>query len=95
MSFGDISALEVMDKLLKRFCWVSRAFWTRVCIFADDSEKIHQLTNFSAMGSAGYCNVIAHLERKMRSTCSSFRSLYGQDLSPDGQVNYLRNILRL
>lgn len=62
-------------------------------IASDDARKVRQLTNYSAMASAGFCNIISFLETNMAATCSTFKSLYGHDLSPDGQANFLRNLL--
>jgi len=62
-------------------------------IVSDDDNKVKQLTEYSAMASAGFCNIISFLEINMATACLDFKKLYGQDLSPDGQANFLRNLL--
>lgn len=62
-------------------------------IVSDDTQKIKQLTKHSAMAAAGFCNIISFLEDNMATVCSNFKTLYKQDLSPDGQANFLKNLL--
>ncbi len=62
-------------------------------IVSDDTLKVKELAKYSAMACAGFCNIISFLETNMTTACSTFKSLYGQDLSPDGQANFLRNLL--
>ncbi len=62
---------------------------------ADDTVvKVKQITGFSAIACAGSCNVIEYIEKNMKTTCDTFTSLYGRDISPDGQAGYLQWILK-
>ena len=62
-------------------------------IVSDESIKVRQITQYSAMAAAGFCNVISDLEEGLSSVCSSFRNLYERDLSADGQANFLKRLL--
>ena len=62
-------------------------------IVSDETTKVHQITDYSVMAAAGFCNVISDLEDNLSSTCNGFRDLYGQDLSPDGQASFLKRLL--
>jgi len=62
-------------------------------IMSDSVVKVHQISNFSAIACAGYCNVISFLEENMTSICMAFQERYGRELSIDGQANYLKSLL--
>lgn len=62
-------------------------------IASDISTKVVQLSSFSALASAGYCNVISYLEDNMAAACRNFSEAYGRQLSPDGQAEYLKKLL--
>ncbi len=62
-------------------------------IASDSSIKIQQISEFSAMACAGYCNVIDHLETNMTSVCNRFKQSCQRQLSPDGQAKYLQDLL--
>jgi proteasome beta subunit len=62
-------------------------------IALDTAVKIKQLTRFSAMASAGMCSVIRYLQENMENACAIFSERFQRELSPDGQVRYLGNLL--
>lgn len=62
-------------------------------ILSDAAIKIKQLTKFSAMASAGTCSVIKYLEENMETVCNVFERYFQRELSPDGQVRHLSNLM--
>ncbi len=64
-------------------------------IVSDYDNKIDPLTKFSAMATAGYCNVGMFLIENMQSICITFNALYEKILSPEGQANFLRALLEI
>ncbi|MEK7151679.1 MAG: hypothetical protein AAB784_03145 [Patescibacteria group bacterium] len=62
-------------------------------IVSDETTKVRRVTDHSVIAAAGFCNVISDLEDSLSSVCNKFRSLYERDLSPDGQANFLRQLL--
>ncbi len=62
-------------------------------IASDSAVKVKQLSKFSAIACAGYCNIIRYLEDNMEAACTIFRERYQKELSPDGQANRLRNLM--
>jgi|SRR3989344_1010542 len=62
-------------------------------IVSDNTIKVHQISDYSAFAAAGSCNVISDLEDSLISMSASFENLYGSELSPDGQANFLKKLL--
>ncbi|OGN04457.1 MAG: hypothetical protein A2831_02775 [Candidatus Yanofskybacteria bacterium RIFCSPHIGHO2_01_FULL_44_17] len=62
-------------------------------IVSDSTVKVQQVSDYSAFAAAGFCNIISDLEDGLISMCRSFAELYGNELSPDGQANFLKSLL--
>lgn len=63
-------------------------------IVSDKTFKVDQISGFSAIACAGDCNVIDYLRQNMEGICDKFKALYGRELSPDGQVRFLEDLVK-
>lgn len=64
-------------------------------IVSDSENKVDKVSDFSAIACAGDCNVIDYLRRNMENICTRFKNMYGLELSPDGQANYLEDLVKV
>lgn len=63
-------------------------------IYSDETIKIDQVTDFSAVACCGSCGVTDQLVKSLQNLCSTWEAEYNKMLSPDSQRNYLSDFLK-